>query len=127
MAHDSIQTAQADALVDDGHQQHPLKVYFVVWGWLFVLSAGSYMVDYIGFESYLRWTLILLFMMAKASLIIAFFMHLKWERQALNYALLLPPIAVLAFVAIMAVESDYTQLTRVKYFGEDQTVATPSH
>ncbi len=127
MAQDINPTAQADALADDGHQQHPLKVYFIVWGWLFVLSACSYMVDYIGFESYLRWTLILLFMMAKASMIVAFFMHLKWERPALNYALLLPPVAVLVFVAIMAIESDYTQLTRVKYFGPDQTVVAPSH
>ena len=31
-----------------GGQQHPLKLYFIVWGWLFVLSACSYMVDYIG-------------------------------------------------------------------------------
>lgn len=127
MAQDINPTAAADALADDGHQQHPLKVYFIVWGWLFVLSAGSYMVDYIGFEGYLRWTLILLFMMAKASMIVAFFMHLKWERPALNYALLLPPIAVLAFVGIMAIESDYTQLTRVQYFGAAQPIETPSH
>ena len=110
------QSASTGVLVDDGHQQHPLKVYFVVWGWLFVLSAGSYMVDYIGFESYLRWSLILFFMMMKASLIVAFFMHLRWERLALSYAIILPPIAVLIFVAIMMFESDYTLLTRVEFF-----------
>ena len=25
-------------------QQHPIKLYLVVWGWLFVLSAFSYLV-----------------------------------------------------------------------------------
>ena len=110
---------QVSAAVDDGHQQHPLKTYFVVWGWLFVLSAGSYMVDYIGFEGYLRWTLILFFMMVKASLIIAFFMHLKWERLALSYAVILPPIVVLVFVGIMMFESDYTVLTRTEFFGAE--------
>jgi cytochrome c oxidase subunit 4 len=110
---------QVSAAVDDGHQQHPLKTYFVVWGWLFVLSAGSYMVDYIGFEGYLRWTLILFFMMVKASLIIAFFMHLKWERLALSYAVILPPIVVLVFVGIMMFESDYTMLTRTEFFGAE--------
>ena len=96
MTETSSEGAEAQVAVSgsDGHQQHPLKVYFVVWGWLFVLSAGSYMVDFIGFQGYLRWTLILIFMMAKASLIVAFFMHLKWERLALSYAILLPPIAV---------------------------------
>jgi len=105
------------AQTDEGHQQHPLKVYFIVWGWLFVLSTGSYMVDFIGFESYLRWSLILFFMIVKASLIVAFFMHLKWERLALSYAIILPPIAVLVFVAIMTFESGYTLLTRIAFFG----------
>ena len=101
---------------DDGHQEHPLKVYFVVWGWLFILSACSYMIDFIGVQGYLRWTLILFFMIVKAGLIIAVFMHMKWERLSLSYAILLPPIAVLVFVAIMMFESDYTVLTRVIFF-----------
>lgn len=98
------------------HQQHPLKVYFVVWGWLFVLSAASYMVDYVHLEGYLRWSLILIFMMLKASLIVAVFMHMAWERLALVYAILLPPAALLVFVAIMHVELDYTFLTRLMFF-----------
>ena len=115
------QPAQAVA-AEEGHQQHPLKVYLIVWGWLFVLSTGSYMVDYIGFESYLRWSLILFFMILKASLIVAFFMHMKWERLALSYAILLPPIAVMVFVAIMVFESDYTVLARFNFFdGVEQT------
>jgi cytochrome c oxidase subunit IV len=100
----------------DDHQQHPLKVYFIVWGWLFVLSACSYFVDFVGFQGLLRWTLILLFMMAKASLIVAFFMHLKWERQSLSWAMLLPPVAVLAFVGIIIFEASYTLMTREVYF-----------
>ena len=101
---------------DAGHQEHPLQVYFVVWGWLFILSACSYMIDFIGVQGYLRWTLILFFMIVKAGLIIAVFMHMKWERLSLSYAILLPPIAVLVFVAIMMFESDYTVLTRVIFF-----------
>jgi cytochrome c oxidase subunit 4 len=47
----------------EGGQQHPIKLYLVVWGWLFVLSTCSYLVDYFGLQGYLRWSLILLFMM----------------------------------------------------------------
>jgi cytochrome c oxidase subunit IV len=44
-------------------QQHPIKLYLVVWGWLFVLSTFSYLVDFFALQGYLRWSLILLFMM----------------------------------------------------------------
>jgi cytochrome c oxidase subunit IV len=97
-------------------QQHPIKLYLVVWGWLFVLSTGSYLVDYFGLHGYLRWSLILLFMVLKAGLIVAVFMHMAWERLALAYAILLPPVLVLVFVAIMVFESDYTHLSRVIFF-----------
>ena len=97
-------------------QQHPIKLYLVVWGWLFVLSTGSYLVDFFGLQGYLRWSLILLFMVLKAGLIVAVFMHMAWERLALAYAILLPPVLVLVFVAIMVFESDYTHLLRVIFF-----------
>ena len=97
-------------------QQHPIKLYLVVWGWLFVLSTCSYLVDYFGLHGYLRWSLILLFMVLKAGLIVAVFMHMAWERLALAYAILLPPVLVLVFVAIMVFESEYTHLSRVMFF-----------
>ena len=107
----------AEAVAHAEGQQHPIKLYLVVWGWLFVLSACSYLVDYFHVQGYLRWFLILLFMMLKAGLIVAVFMHMAWERLALAYAILLPPVLVLVFVAIMAFESDYTLLTRELFFG----------
>jgi len=112
--------AVATAAVHAKGQQHPIKLYLVVWGWLFVLSTCSYLVDYFGLHGYLRWSLILLFMLLKAGLIVAVFMHMAWERLALAYAILLPPIAVLVFVSIMVLESEYTHLLRVLFF------ATPS-
>ena len=98
-------------------QQHPIKLYLVVWGWLFVLSTCSFLVDYFGLQGNLRWSLILLFMVLKAGLIVAVFMHMAWERLALAYAILLPPAVVLVFVTIMVLESDYTRLLRVIFFG----------
>jgi len=97
-------------------QQHPISVYLKIWGLLFILSTASYLVDYYNLESYLRWSLILLFMFMKAGLIIAVFMHMMWERLALLYAIALPPVFVMVFVAIMALESDYTFFTRLTFF-----------
>ncbi|PJG55298.1 cytochrome C oxidase subunit IV [Bradyrhizobium forestalis] len=108
--------AVATAAVHAKGQQHPIKLYLLVWGWLFVLSTCSYLVDYFGLHGYLRWSLILLFMVLKAGLIVAVFMHMAWERLALAYAILLPPVAVLVFVSIMVLESEYTHFLRVLFF-----------
>src|SRR6201993_1641567 len=121
MAHTvaEAQTAPAARAAHKEGQQHPIKLYLWVWAWLFVLSTCSYLVDYFGLQGMLRWSLILLFMVVKAGLIVAVFMHMAWERLALVYAILVPPGAVLLFVSIMAFESDYTRNTRIVYFGRE--------
>jgi cytochrome c oxidase subunit 4 len=117
MSHAAAHTGPAQVAAHAEGQQHPIKLYLVVWGWLFVLSTCSYLVDYFGFHSYLRWFLILLFMVLKAGLIVAFFMHMAWERLTLIYAILLPPILVMVFVGIMMFEANYTLFTRLDFFG----------
>ena len=97
-------------------QQHPISIYLAIWGLLFVLSLFSYLVDFFGVQSYLRWFLILLFMIMKAGLIVSVFMHMRWERLALRCAILFPPIAVLVLVGLMVLEAEYTLLTRLVYF-----------
>jgi cytochrome c oxidase subunit IV len=103
-------------------QQHPISIYLTVWGLLFVLSTLSYLVDYFHFQGYLRWSLIVAFMLLKAGLIVAVFMHMRWERLALVYAILVPPLCLLVLVGIMAVEGDYTFSTRGVFFGQGSEV-----
>jgi cytochrome c oxidase subunit IV len=82
-------------------QQHPLSVYFWIWGLLFVLSFFSYMVDY---------------------------MHMKWERPALKLAILGPPVAILVLIWLMALEGEYIEETRFEVYGESELeVETPHH
>ena len=97
-------------------QQHPISLYLKIWALLFVLSTLSYLVDYFHFQGYLRWGLILLFMMLKAGLIVAVFMHMAWERMALICAILIPPGALLVLVGLMAAEADHTFVTRLLFF-----------
>jgi len=96
--------------------QHPISVYLWIWLLLFVLSAFSYMVDYLHVQGLLRWTLIIIFMLLKAGLIVAVFMHMKWERLALKLAILVPPLCLLVLIGLMAIEGDYTFLTRLGAF-----------
>ena len=98
-------------------KQHPNGIYLKIWALLFILSGLSYSVDYFHFEGYLRWTLIIIFMMLKAGLIVAFFMHMVWERVALIYAVLVPPLLLLTLIGIGVLEGDYTFFTRNVFFG----------
>jgi caa(3)-type oxidase subunit IV len=97
-------------------QQHPIGIYLKIWGLLFVLSAMSYAVDYFHFQGYLRWTLIIVFMLLKAGLIVAVFMHMMWERLALMYAILVPTFLLMVLLGIGALEADYTFFTRGVFF-----------
>ena len=101
----------------EGQQQHPIGVYLWIWGLLFVLSVFSYLVDYFHFQGYLRWSLLVIFMFLKAGLIVAVFMHMIWERLALVYAIVLPPLLLLVLLGIGALEGDYTFITRGIFFG----------
>ena len=103
-----------------GHgQQHPLGIYFKIWGLLFVLSVASYLVDYFHLQGFLRWSLIVTFMFLKAGLIVAVFMHMVWERLALVYAIVVPPLLLVTLLAIGALEADYTVITRDTFFGKE--------
>lgn len=109
-------------------QQHPLSIYFWIWGLLFVVSFFSYMVDYLQFHGMVRWTLIVVFMLVKAGFIVAIFMHMRWERLALKMAILLPPVAILIFIALMTFEGDHTFLTRIEFFGDSTFIPeSPQH
>ena len=94
------------------HQQHPISIYLWIWALLFVLSTFSYLVDYFHLHGMLRWSLIILFMLLKAGFIVAIFMHMAWERLALKFAILIPPLCLLILISFMAIEGDYTFLTR---------------
>ena len=98
-------------------QQHPIGVYLKVWMYLFVLSSLSYLVDYFDVEGIARWVLIITFMLLKAGLIVAIFMHMAWERMALVYAILVPPLALGTLIFLMSIESDYTFWTRILFLG----------
>tara|TARA_B100001123_G_C15213431_1_gene988238 strand:+ start:10 stop:336 length:327 start_codon:yes stop_codon:yes gene_type:complete len=97
-------------------QQHPIGIYLWIWGLLFVLSAFSYAVDWYQLQGFLRWSLILIFMLLKAGFICAIFMHMYWERLSIIYAILLPCIAILFLLVFMFAESGYTLWMRMVYF-----------
>lgn len=101
----------------DTSQQHPLRTYFVVWGALFVLSVFSYLVDLSPLEGFAKWSLITLFMLLKAGLIVAIFMHMIWERRSIAVPILVPTGVLLFLMLLMALEGDYIHSSRLAFFG----------
>ena len=125
-AHGHAASAKATKPAAEAHgQQHPLKLYLLVWLLLFVLSTFSYLVDYFDVQGMMRWSLIVLFMLLKAGFIIAIFMHMAWERLALVVAILMPPLALLVFIALMDFEGGYTNGSRETHFTPATLVLPP--
>ncbi len=107
--------------------QHPLKIYWIMWSALFVLSTFSYLTDFMD-RGVLRHFLILLFMFAKAGGIVWIFMHMGWERIALKLAILGPPVAILVLIGLMSLEGHYVEGSRIEHYGEStMEVETPGH
>ncbi len=111
---------------EDG-TQHPLKIYWIMWVALFVLSTFSYATDFLP-DSVLRTSLILLFMFLKAGGIVWIFMHMGWERLAFKIAILGPPVALLVLIWLMALEGTYVEDSRLEHYGESTfEPQTPVH
>ncbi len=101
-----------------GEQHQPIRVYLMVWGALFVLSLLSYLIDYVDVHPVgLKWFLITALALTKAGLIVAYFMHMRFERQSLVFAILLPPVLLLALVAILMPEGAYVAAVRAFLLG----------
>lgn len=64
-------------------QRSQIKLYWITWGWLLVLTVVMIVLDYSSIYKWVIVALLLLGMLGKASLIVANFMHLRFERTAL--------------------------------------------
>lgn len=105
-----------DASVEQQQADNQIGIYLRSWVLLFVLSAVSYFIDYFQIQPLpLRWTLIVLLAIIKASMILTVFMHLRWERLSLIYTILLPPILLLALLAILMAEGNYVMQLRLLF------------
>lgn len=115
-------TADAGTVAHGGAEgDHPdVGIFLKVWGWLFVLSVASYIVDVSPFPEQLlwvQWTLITVFAFLKAGLIMHFFMHLKWERPTLVYMVLLPMLLLVLLALFLVWEGAYIHGVREFFLG----------
>ncbi|MDA2913985.1 cytochrome C oxidase subunit IV family protein [Acidobacteriia bacterium AH_259_A11_L15] len=81
------------------HAHGGSKLYLWVWGWLLALTAVEVFLAYIQLPANLMLTLLMGLSVIKAALIVAYFMHLRFER--LSLFLTLVPSVVLCICLIL--------------------------
>jgi len=83
------------------------KGYVITWLWLLVITVLEISVVLVGLPKPLLATLLVMMSLMKAALIVAYFMHLRYERVAFIYTVIAPMIVLIvvlvAFVAPDAV------------------------
>ena len=116
-AHSAQTTHQVEADAHEEHKHPPINTYLKVWGILFVMSALLYFSDIAEMNTALKRFLATTFSLVKAGFIVSYFMHLKFERLSLIYAILLPPLLLLALAGILAAEGQYILGLRTLFGG----------
>jgi cytochrome c oxidase subunit 4 len=94
---DAVDEAElAAAHVADDHHGGSNKENIVIWGGLLGLTAVEVLLAYIHLHAALMLTILMLLSIVKAALIVAYFMHLKFER--LSLILTIVPTLIVLFL-----------------------------
>ena len=88
-------------MTDTAHQSHSKKTYIKVWVWLLFITLAGFIISPLQLPGSVHTFLIIMVSLMKAGLIVAFFMHLKFERIGLIYSILLPLILLIALIAAL--------------------------
>ena len=70
-----------------GHAGGGLKVMYIVWVWLQVITLAEVFLAYIHVPIHVMLIALLGMSVVKAALIVSYFMHLKFERLSLVYTI----------------------------------------
>ncbi len=74
-------------------EHHGSRIYIVVWIWLLALTAVEVFLGYKHLPLHTMLVLLLGLSLVKAALIIAYFMHLRFETSSLAWTLM-PPLVI---------------------------------
>jgi cytochrome c oxidase subunit 4 len=82
-----------------GHQVGSTRLFIIVWLWLAAVTGLEVFLGYIHLQPVLMLALLVVLSVFKAGLIVAYFMHLKYERFSLT--LLLIPSTIFCILMIV--------------------------
>ena len=114
-------TADAHAHVDE-HFAGSNKLFISIWIWLVVLTLIEIALAYFEMSHVIMLTVLLGLSIIKAALIMAYFMHLKFERLSLILTLI--PMLVVCIILLFAFFPDSFRSAGLRYqFAEPPPVA----
>jgi caa(3)-type oxidase subunit IV len=89
------------------------KVYWRVWAQLLAITIAEIIVAFLPISHSLMALLFTVMALMKATLIAAYFMHLKFERLGLIYSIVLPLILIVALAAALIPDGSAALLMRL--------------
>ncbi len=106
---------------EEAHDAGTTKLFVSVWVWLLVLTAVEVFLGYIHFDLKMKLTILLGLSIIKAALIMAYFMHLRFERLSLILTLVPAMVVCICLLFIFFPDSFRSNSLRYKYNAHDQT------
>lgn len=91
--------------VEHAHVEASKRTFMWVWCWLLALTAIELVLAYQRLEIKLMLTILMTLSIVKASLIISYFMHLKYERRSLAWLLMPALVFVICMMCVVFPDS----------------------
>ena len=98
--------------MEHAHAEGTTRVFLIVWGWLLALTAVEVFLGYEQLELKLMLALLMGLSVIKAALIIAYFMHLRYERPSMAATLM--PALVIVIVLMNMILPDSMRLLHMR-------------
>ena len=122
-AREAAATEGADVAHAESHAEPEEEIHFagsnrlfsMVWVWLLVLTAGEVFLGYINLPVVYMLVILMGASIIKAALIVAYFMHLRFER--LNLILTIVPAVVICICLLLVFFPDSFRAKNLRYQG----------
>jgi cytochrome c oxidase subunit 4 len=117
--------AAGDApVIEEGpiHFEGSVKLFSIVWGWLLLLTAVEVFLAYKQVSLHIMLTILIGLSVIKAALIVAYFMHLRFER--LSLVLTLVPMLVVCICLLFVFFPDSFRANSLRPYSDGATTTT---
>jgi len=87
------------------HVEASKRTFFFVWGWLLAITGLEVVLAYQHLAIKVMLTVLMMLSIVKATLIISYFMHLRYERRSLAWTLMPALVFVVGMMFIVFPDS----------------------
>jgi len=101
-----------DTTAIETHQPGTKKLFMWVWFWLLILTAVEVLLAYMRLEPHLMLILLIGLSLIKSALIVAYFMHLRFEKLGL-FLIIVPTLVFCLVMILIFVFPDSLRIARL--------------